>query len=577
MLAVCCLYLPLASITGQLPAAFSAAIPEAAAEASTANESADFADNSNYPQVMSELMSASRSKYLEGSALIKTGDLEKAQEAFDKAVDLLMQSNWDLASTPTLNRFFQDLILRIHQDESRYLLTPYEAEVNEVETLIKDKLDDLDLIPGSMDPDLREALAADLAKAQYEIPITINEMVLKSLDFWLNRGRKVFEGGLMRSGQYRPIIERIFREEAIPLDLMYLAQVESMFRPHAVSKAKAKGIWQFEKGTAIRYGLKVTRDVDERSDPEKSTRAAAHYLNDLFTMFKDWNLALAAYNWGEGKVKRLINSTGMNDFWQLVDLKQRLPAETKNHIPLIHASVILGRNPEKYGMPTELDPPLQYTEVSVSKPIDLRAAARVLSTSIEELKKLNPALRGLTTPANYPDYRLKVPFDSPSEIVEQLASLPTAKIRALPESDCRHKVRRGETLTRIADRYKVSVAKLQQANNFSAKTKLIAGSWIRLPSCSGVSSQAVSSKKSVSPKKSLKTASHKSKAKKAKTASKNTGSSKEARSASAKKKPEPSHNPTVSQNENAPEGIHPRKNCSQINRRPERFRLLDRI
>ena len=516
ILALCCLYLPFASITGQLPAAFSAAIPEAAVEASTANEAAAFADNSNYPPVMSELMSASRSKYLEGSALIKAGDLEKAQEAFDKAVDLLMQSNWDLASTPTLNRFFQDLIQRIHQDESRYLLTPYEAEENEVESLITDKLDDLDLIPISMDPDLREALAADLAKDQYEIPITINEMVLKSLDFWLNRGRKVFEGGLVRSGQYRPIIEKVFREEAIPLDLMYLAQVESMFRPHAVSKAKAKGIWQFEKGTAIRYGLKVTRDVDERSDPEKSTRAAARYLNDLFAMFKDWNLALAAYNWGEGKVQRLINSTGMNDFWQLVDLRQRLPAETKNHIPLIHASVILGRNPEKYGMPTELDPPLQYTEVSVSKPIDLRAAARVLSTSIEELKKLNPALRGLTTPANYPNFQLKVPLDSPAEIEEQLASLPTAKIRALPESDCRHKVRPGETLTRIADRYKISVAKLQQANNFSAKTKLIAGSWIRLPSCSGVSSQAVSSKKAVSAKKSLKTASHKSKAKKAK-------------------------------------------------------------
>jgi membrane-bound lytic murein transglycosylase D len=249
----------------------------------------------------------------------------------------------------------------------------------------------------------------------------------------------------------------------------------------------------------------------------------------------------------------------MNDFWQLVDLRQKLPAETKNHIPLIHASVILGRNPEKYGMPTELDAPLQYTEVSVSKPIDLRAAARVLSTSIEELKKLNPALRGLTTPANYPNYQLKVPLDSPAEMEEQLASLPTAKIRALPETDCRHKVRQGETLTRIADRYKITVAKLQQVNNFSAKTKLIAGSSIRLPSCSGVSSQAVSSKKVVSPKKSLKTASHKSKAKKAKTASKNTGISKGARSASAKKKPEPSHGPTVSSNKTPQREFTPEK------------------
>ena len=549
ILALCFLYLPFESITGQLSAAFSAAIPEAAAEAPTANESTLLADNSNYPQAMSELMSASRSKYLEGSALIKAGDLEKAQEAFNKSVDLLMHSNWDLTSTPTLNRFFQDLIQRIHQDESRYLLTPDEAEENEVENLITDKLVDLDMMPISMDPDLREALTADLAKGQYEIPITINEMVLKSLNFWLNRGRKVFEGGLVRSGQYRSIIEKVFREEAIPLDLMYLAQVESMFKPHAVSKAKAKGLWQFEKGTAIRYGLKVTRDVDERSDPEKSTRAAAHYLNDLFAMFKDWNLALAAYNWGEGKVQRLISSTGMNDFWQLVDLRQKLPAETKNHIPLIHASVILGHNPEKYGMPTELDAPLQYTEVSVSKPIDLRAAARVLSTSIDELKKLNPALSGLTTPANYPNFQLKVPLDSPAEIEEQLASLPTAKISTLPESDCRHKVRPGETLTRIADRYKIAVAKLQQVNDFSAKKKLIAGSWIRLPSCSGVSSQAVSSKKAVSAKKSLKTASHNSKAKKAKMANKKTGSSNRVRSASAKTKSGPSHSPTVSLNE----------------------------
>ena len=548
ILAFCCLYLPFEAITG-LPAAFSAAMPEAKAEAPAANESAVFAENLNYPPVMSALMNASRSKYLEGSALIKAGELEKAQEAFDKAVDLLMQSNWDLASTPTLSRFFQDLIQRIHQDESRYLLTPYEAEENEVEELIKDKLDDLDFIPISLDPDLREALAADLAKTEYEIPITMNEMVLKSLNFWLNRGRKVFEGGLVRSGQYRSIIEKIFREEAIPLDLMYLAQVESMFKPHAVSKAKAKGIWQFEKGTAIRYGLKVTRDVDERSDPEKSTRAAARYLNDLFAMFKDWNLSLAAYNWGEGKVQRLINSTGMNDFWQLVDLKRRLPAETMNHVPLIHASVILGRNPEKYGLPTELDAPLQYTEVSVSKPIDLRAAARVLSTSIEELKKLNPALKGLTTPANYPNYQLKVPMDSPSEIEEQLASLPTAKIRTLPESECRYKVRPGESLTRIADRYNISVAKLQKANDFSAKTKLTAGSWIRLPSCSSVSLKAKSSKKAVAARKSLRTASHKSEAKKAKTASKKTDGSKAASSASAKRKTRPAHSLTALRNE----------------------------
>jgi membrane-bound lytic murein transglycosylase D len=258
--------------------------------------------------------------------------------------------------------------------------------------------------------------------------------------------------------------------------------------------------------------LKVTRDVDERSDPEKSTRAAARYLNDLFTMFKDWNLVLAAYNWGEGKVQRLINSTGVNDFWQLVDLRRKLPAETKNHVPLIQASVILGRNPGKFGLPTELDPPLKYAEVSVSKPIDLRAAAKVLSTSIDELKKLNPSLRGITTPANYPNFQLKIPVDSDPNVHEQLDELPTAKVKLPDEFIRRHKVRQGDTMTRIAARYRVSVAAIERANNISSKKKLTVGSWIQVPSRPAVASKASRSKPASTRTASLKASSGKSKA-----------------------------------------------------------------
>jgi len=553
ILAFCCLYLPSQSVIGQITVAFSAVTHEFSTEPAATNDAAGVAENTNYPAPMSELMSASRSKYLEGSALIKAGERVKAQEAFDKAVDIVVQSNWDLASTPVLNRFFQDLIQRIQQDESRYLYAPYEVEkVEEVEELLPEKLYDLDLLTSSIDPDYREALLADLSRTKYEIPISLNDMVLKSLNFWLSRGRKVFEDGLVRSGQYRPMIEKVFREESIPLDLMYLAQVESMFRPHAVSKAKAKGMWQFERDTAIRYGLKVTRDVDERSDPEKSTRAAAHYLNDLFAMFKDWNLVLAAYNWGEGKVQRLINRTGKNDFWQLADMSRKVPAETKNHVPLIQASVILGRNPENYGLPTELDPPLQYTEVSVSKPIDLRAAAKLLSTSIDELKKLNPALRGLNTPANYPNFQLKVPLDSPPEIEEQLASLPTAKIRTIPESNCRHKVSAGETLTKIAERNHTTVAKLMQMNGFSSKSKLMTGAWIRLPSCSESASKPKPPTKAASASKASKAASKSSKGKKTQAAQKKSGSSTSVKTASAKAKPSQSKNPTVAGKEGSP-------------------------
>jgi membrane-bound lytic murein transglycosylase D len=487
ILTFCCLCLPAAILSGRVPEALPAEAPAAF------DEAAFFPEDVNLPAGIQELIRASRTKYLEGSDRIKSGDAEGARESFNKAVDMLLQSNWDLASTPTLNRFFQDLIRRIKDDESEYLLVPGEPE-DETESAVVDELEELDLIPISYDPTLQDQLALELLNGKYEIPITINEMVMKSLNYWLNGGRSHFEAGLLRSGQYRPIIERIFREESVPLDLMYLAQVESMFKTNAVSRARAKGIWQFGRATAVRYGLKVTRDVDERSDPEKSTRAAARYLNDLFAMFQDWNLALAAYNWGEGKVQRLVKSTGISDFWELIDLKRKIPKETRNHVPLVQASVILGRNPEKYGLPTELHPPLQYTEVSVSKPVDLRAVAKILDISIDDLKKLNPALRGITTPANYPDYQLKIPVGADPGIEEQLAALPRAKARILPEFEGRHKIQRGECLSTIAARYRVSVADLARANNISVKKTLIAGTWLQVPSRSSAAKKKAGAK-----------------------------------------------------------------------------------
>jgi membrane-bound lytic murein transglycosylase D len=479
-----------------------------------------------------DLIRASRAHYLEGSRFVKVGDSEKAREFFDRAVDMLLQSDWDIPSTPDLNRYFQELVQKIQEDESRYLFAPQDA-AEEMETAVVDELSDLDLVPVTIDPSLQHELAAELADTKYEIPITMNEMVAESLDYWLNRGRKYFADGLVRSGQYRPMIERIFREESIPLDLMYLAQVESLFKPNALSKAKAKGIWQFGKGTAVRYGLKVTRDVDERSDPEKSTRAAARYLSDLYGMFNDWNLVLAAYNWGEGRVQRLIDSTGLSDFWQLVDLRRKIPKETKNHVPLIQASVILGRNPEKFGLPTDLAPPLRYAEVSISKPIDLRAAAKVLSTSFEELKRLNPALRGSTTPANYPNFQLKVPADSDPNSHDQLASLPAAKVTLPKEFDSRYKVRRGDTLSSIAARYRVSVSELERANNISARKTLSVGKWIQVPTrAAGKSSvsRANAAKGTTIKAKSGKTASSKTISAKSKSRSKAQSTSEKSKS-----------------------------------------------
>jgi len=452
-------------------------VPAPATEAASESHADDIPD---LPEGFRELIGRAQKCFDDGSELLKAGESAKARARFNDAVQTLLESGLDLNSTPILHRFFQDLIQQIHQDESRYL-QPQEVVEEKQEGAVVDELEKLDLIPISVDPALQDVVEADIADSKYDIPVVLNEAVLKALNYWLAKGRKYFSDGLKRSGRYRQIIEGAFRSESIPLDLMYLAQVESLFKTNAISRARARGIWQFGRGTAIRYGLKVNRYIDERSDPEKSTMAAARYLNELYAIFKDWNLALAAYNWGEGKVQRLVERTGRSDFWNLLELKRNFPRETRNHVPLIIASIILARNPEKYGLPLELDPPVSYERVPVSKPIDLRRAAKLLGISLEHLKELNPALRGLSTPPGYPDFELKVPLGTHPDMFGQLAALPEVKARPQPEYGDRYRVRPGDTLGAIANRLGVSVSALQDANDIRSPKSLREGTWLSVP------------------------------------------------------------------------------------------------
>jgi membrane-bound lytic murein transglycosylase D len=446
-------------------------------------------DNPDVPAEMMSLMRNAQLKYAEGSKLIKSGDSDRARAAFNQAVDLLLESDYDLNGNSEFDRFFQDLIRRIQQDESRYLRAPNLDE--KPESAVVDELEKVDLIPITVDPALQDVVEADLANTRYDIPVLLNERVLKSLNFWLNKGRKYFISGLIRSGRYKEMIERIFREQAVPLDLMYLAQVESLFKTNAVSRALAKGIWQFGKGTAVRYGLKVNSYIDERSDPEKSTLAAARYLNDLYAMFKDWNLVLAAYNWGEGRVLKLMDRSGLNDFWELMELRRNFPQETQNHVPLIMASIILARNPDKYGLPSDLESGVEFGKIPVSKPIDLRAAAKILNISVEDLKLLNPALRGLSTPPGYPEFHLNVPAQSSPDMHRKLAALPEVKIRPQTDLATRHKIQAGDTLDRLARKYGTSVTALKAANKITSPNQLKAGSWIRVPARATIASSII--------------------------------------------------------------------------------------
>jgi membrane-bound lytic murein transglycosylase D len=438
--------------------------------------------NAGVPAEMSELMQASREKFLKGYDLIQNDDIDAARASFDAAVDMVLSSGWIISQTPHLDGFFKELTRHIRDVESDYLFSLYDDddwEVEEGEDVPgAEAFLDLDLNVGLDDPAMRIALSSALRQGNFDIPIDVNDHVAKTLEYFLNRGRQYFEDALVRSGLYRPLIEQIFREEELPLDLINLALVESAFKPQAVSRARARGLWQFIQGTGARYGLKVTSDIDERSDPEKSTRAAAHYLKELYEIFGDWNLVLAAYNWGEGNVKRLIERTGVTDFWKLADMPRRMPAETRRHVPLILASAILSHNPEKYGFTAEFEKPLSYNTIAVSKPVDLGLVAKTLNTHVDEIRKLNPAIKGSRTPARYPDFALKVPADCDPELYALIEKLPEAPAIAV---EGKHKVEKGDTLSALALRYGVRLADLQEANNHTAKSILRIGMMLDIP------------------------------------------------------------------------------------------------
>jgi membrane-bound lytic murein transglycosylase D len=282
--------------------------------------------------------------------------------------------------------------------------------------------------------------------------------------------------GLQRAGRFQPMIERILKEEGVPLDLIYLAQAESEFQPRAVSRAQAKGMWQFISSRGKEYGLRQTWWIDERSDPEKSTRAAARHLKDLYQEFGDWYLAMAAYNSGPVRVQRAMERTGADNFWTLAD-KRALPKETINYIPNILALTIIGKNPEKYGFNIKPEAPLETERVQVDKATDLRVIAEAINLPVEDLRELNTHVLRWTTPPDDTDFQLILPKGYGDKFNEQISSLPESKRVLFRE----HVVRKGDTLGLIAKKYGTSVSQLVQANNLGKTPVLKVGRSLIIP------------------------------------------------------------------------------------------------
>ena len=184
--------------------------------------------------------------------------------------------------------------------------------------------------------------------AVFDIPMVYNDRVARMLDAYQNRAHDRFEEGLDNAARYEPLIRTTFQAEGLPEDLLYVAMIESSFRPTARSGARAQGIWQFVQSTGHRFGLKSDRLVDERADPAKATLAAARFWKTLYAEYGNWHLAMAAYNAGEGRVSSAIRKTGIDDYWQLCS-RNALPRETCNYVPGVIAAGMIAKDPVKYG------------------------------------------------------------------------------------------------------------------------------------------------------------------------------------------------------------------------------------
>lgn len=425
------------------------------------------------------LLQASQEHFEKGRRELEFGHLEGARAEFNRSLEILLESPYGARSEPRIRDQFDRLVDRISAYEITALTEGDGFSEKPAEPATIDELLELSIFDtADAPPELAEAVRSDLADTLHDVPIPLNPRVLRYVELFQGRLRSFIQDGLERGAQYLPMIQSVFRAEGLPLDLAYVPLIESAFKPNALSRASAKGVWQFMRATGRENGLRHDWYVDERSDPEKSTRAAAKYLRTLNGMFDgDWHLALASYNGGPGRVQRAMKRSGRGDFWALSARPGFLPRETREYVPMILAAIIIARNPAQYGFSLELPSPQDVETVRLMGPVDLRRVAEWTGASIQVVQSLNPELRRWTTPLREDGYELKVPAGSAGALNARLEHSTPADRAALNW----HTVRRGETLATIARKLSVSRTDLAQANYLSTRARVTAGQKLVIP------------------------------------------------------------------------------------------------
>lgn len=439
------------------------------------------------------IINRAEESFLRGEEAHTKGLPDIARKMFDSALDTVLQSGIDLKTDAKLAAYYRSLVDRIHK---------HEAQPGDVH----DAADLPEVAEPSVLDEVSEIKEADLAIVtpegvkifgRYDFEFAVAPPVFQFINFFVaGRGHSTMEIGLKRSGRYRQMVEKIFKEERVPLDLMWLAQAESVWKPNALSRAAAKGIWQFIPSTGTRYGLAQTTWIDERSQPEKSTRAAARYLRWLHNHFAgDWLLAMAAYNSGENRVDNAIARCGYADFWELYK-RGLLPQETRNYVPSILSIIIISKNQKRYGFDVTPDPPLNYDTFEVPGQTDLKVVADLIGVPYDTIQDLNAELRRGASPAGE-RFTIKIPKGTKKQFEIAYADLPEEKrVRKItvPSEEvaqryrgsyrvqlASYQVRRGDTLASVARRSGVSVKELARLNRISTRGQLRKGQTVKIP------------------------------------------------------------------------------------------------
>jgi len=426
------------------------------------------------------LIAASDRHFKAGQQELEQGHVEAAKQEFNRAVDVLLESAYGARTEPRIREHFDRLVDRISTYEVRALAAGDGFTEKKYEPATIDELLALSTSIGTPPAtrELKAAVQSDLESANHDIPIPLNQRVLSYIELFQGRLHDFIEEGMKRGSKYLPMIQNVFRAEGLPLDLAYVPLVESAFKPNALSRVKAKGVWQFMTGTALENGLRRDWYIDERSDPEKATVAAAKYLRTLSKLFNgDWHLALASYNGGPGRLQRAIRTARLDDFWALSAKPKVLPRETREYVPMILAAIVIARNPSQYGFDFEAEPPHAYDKVTLPRPVDLRRVAEWTDSPVDEIQALNPELRRWTTPVKATNYELKVPIGTAGIVEAKLADAPPADLAALKY----YTVKRGDTLPLIARKLHVNKADLAEANYLSATARVAAGQKLMVP------------------------------------------------------------------------------------------------